>query len=162
MSSIAALLDTLGDEARSGRIGRPVSVRAFAEVSADHGKLSTVLAALCRRAFDWLGDEPVELGVAGSLESGHLSALARGRTGTTALVTASVLRGALPVLDVLVLGTEGSAFHEGEAGAAHLDAGELAAGEGARERVLRSAISRALEARERVPIERLDDRGGER
>ena len=123
MDVLEAVFQSIGEEARSGSIGRPVCVRASFVLSADHGRLATTLARAGAAALRWLADEPLDLFVSGGVRSGHISVLAQGATGTTALVSVALLREEVPSADILVLGDRGSLHHEGAANAPHEDLG---------------------------------------
>lgn len=118
---LSTLFATLREDVRSGRIGRPVSVRGFFELSADHGQLVTDLSRTATAAFELLGEAPVEVSTAGKIESGHVSLLAVGGSGTTAVLSVSVLRGRVPTADLLVIGSRGTLRYEGGANSPHLD-----------------------------------------
>lgn len=114
ISGFKKLFQRLRAEASSGRVGRPVLVRGSLELSADHGRLTVDLARGLAEAFRWLGDEPVEVYAAGSAAAGQVTALARGRSGTAALLSTALLRRGTPRVRLLVLGSRGSLRHDGD------------------------------------------------
>jgi hypothetical protein len=149
-TTLDEILDTLAREAASGRIGRPSTVRGALELSADHGRLAPLLARALAAASRWLADPPARLYAAGSIASGVLTALLEGEKGTTALLSAAVLRAGAPRADFLVLGSRGSLSFEGDANAAHLHLaleaeGALGAREGKEAAALERAFLTALE-----------------
>lgn len=150
MDTLEAIFQSIDTETRSGSIGRPVCVRASFVLSADHGKILTALARAAAAAFRWLADQPLDFYASGGVESGHVSILAQGATGTTALVSVALLREKTPTADILLLGDGGTLHHEGEANAPHEDLassswndGDLTPGE---KRFL-EAIERSLDRR---------------
>ena len=108
MSFFASLSTSIRGELSAGRVGRPVSLRAYVEISSDHGRLREVLAQLGVKAMDWLGDTPRRVMVLGAEPAEHLCALFEGTDGATALVTTSVQRRATPRVDLLILGDRGT------------------------------------------------------
>jgi len=121
MSSLDAIFRSISGEVRSGRIGRGVCVRAHLELSADHGKLTPLLARGLADAFACLGENALDVRASGDLRAGQLSALARGLEGASAIVSVALRRGTIPIVDLLVLGSRGSMRHDGEANAANLE-----------------------------------------
>lgn len=121
MDVLEAVFRSIDAEARSGSVGRPVCVRASFVLSDDHGKLVSVLARVAAAAFGWLADEPFNLYASGSVRAGNVGILAEGASGTTALLAAAVLREEKPQADILLLGSEGTLHHEGDANESHGD-----------------------------------------
>ena len=101
------------DEISAGRIGQPVSVRAYLELTADHGKLRGELAHVGALAMDWLGDKAKRVCVLSTTPAEQLCALIEGEGGATALLTTSPQRNPTPLVDLLILGNRGTIIFDG-------------------------------------------------
>jgi hypothetical protein len=90
------------------QIGRAVALRAFFELSADHGRLLPVVEAALAAAEQWFGSTPARVYALGGARHGEVTVLAEYAGGQTALVSAGVLRDPLPRADVLLIGNHGA------------------------------------------------------
>ncbi|MGH9659609.1 MAG: hypothetical protein ACRD96_13760 [Bryobacteraceae bacterium] len=92
----------------TGRIGRPVAVRAFLQWTADHGVLTRLAADACDAAARWFESAVTACYARGGAAEGYVSVLAEYARGETALVAAEVLREGPAATLVLVVGNRGT------------------------------------------------------
>ena len=103
---------------RTGRIGQLVAVRAFFQLSADHGHLLGIAAEGVRRASAWFDAPPRAVYAVGGPTLGQVCVLADFRDGQTALLTAATrIADGPPTADVLVIGNHGTLHWDAAANA---------------------------------------------
>lgn len=150
MSFFVSLSASIREELSAGRVGRPVSVRAYLEISSDHGHLRDALAQLGGAAMDWMGDTPRRVMVQGAAPADHLCALFEGTDGATALITTSVQRRPAPLVDLLILGDRGTIRFNSTADERSVDFTMEETSSLSRDQILR-AIEDSLQ--QRAPVE---------
>jgi hypothetical protein len=108
MKYLAWLDKTLAAKLREQPIGRPVFLRAFMQLTADHGRLREVADQALVLATSWMGDSITETVWQGSAKEGYVSALVRFRSGQTALISSELTHGEEPAVQLLFMGQHGS------------------------------------------------------
>jgi hypothetical protein len=108
MKYLAWLDKTLSVKLRDQPIGRPVFLRAFMQLTADHGRLREVADQALVLAASWMGDSIAETVWQGGAKEGYISAMARFRSGQTALISSELTHGEEPAVQLLFLGQHGS------------------------------------------------------
>lgn len=88
-------------------IGKPVFVRWFLQLGADHGVLEPLLAAAVRPVSRWFGAETARLRVQGGARAGYLSGHFEMAGGQSALISVEAATGE-PSCQLLVIGQHGS------------------------------------------------------
>jgi hypothetical protein len=89
-------------------IGKPVALRAYLQVTADHGLLLAVLAQSVGAASGWFGSPVSRLFAQGNHADGYLSVLAEFSGGQTALITAETRRREASSVTILIFGNHGT------------------------------------------------------
>jgi len=110
--------------ARKG-IGAPVALRAFLQLTPDHGLLLPVLAHGVQMAERWFGSPLKQLYAQGAVEAGYLTALAEYQRGQTALISAETCRSEDPMVLVLLVGNRGTLQFEDKPDLAPLVPGDI-------------------------------------
>ena len=108
MKYLAWLDKTLAAKLKEQPIGRPVFLRAFMQLTADHGRLREVAGEALVLAASWMGDTVVETVWQGDAKQGYVSAMARFRSGQTALISSELTHGEEPAVQLLLMGQHGS------------------------------------------------------
>lgn len=104
-------------------IGTPVALRAYVQLTSDHGLLARNAAAVTALAERWFGSAVSSVYSQGSAGSGYVSVLVQFAAGQTALAVSELLRpgeGALreqPTMKLLVVGNHGTIEFEDRPGA---------------------------------------------
>ena len=142
------LEQTLAARLAAKPIGEPVAVRAFFQLSEDHGLLTPALAAAVAASARWLDSRPSRLHAQGGAAQGFLSVLVEFAGGQTALVTSETRHALGPTLGesavlVLILGNHGSLRYDDQPGAGGLSFPALPADQ-ARYQPFHAAIERSL------------------
>jgi predicted dehydrogenase len=99
---------TIGEPIAGGRIGRPVFVRAHAELISDHGLLIALLGHFVRMSASWMNSPLRRLYAQGGARAGYLSALLEFSAGQTALAGATLRRGEQGEVSFLIAGQQGT------------------------------------------------------
>lgn len=98
---------TVSARLQTGAIGKPVFVRMFLQLGADHGVLEPLLGAAVRPVSKWMGAGTARLRVQGSARSGYLSGHFEMADGQSALISVEAVPGE-PSLQLLVVGQHGT------------------------------------------------------
>ena len=123
MGTLALMNGAVVSALRTEQIGRAVSLRAFLQLSSDHGHLETIATQAIAQAAAWFDAPAVSVYSLGGAESGQLTTLVEYKAGQTALVTVAILAASdAPVTDVLVIGNHGTLIWDGP-GNADIDVG---------------------------------------
>jgi hypothetical protein len=93
-------------------VGEPVAVRAFFQLTGDHGLLLPTLAAATAIASTWFSSRPSRLYALGGVEAGYASVLAEFAGGQTAMLTVESLQRGRPSVTMLVIGNHGTIRYE--------------------------------------------------
>lgn len=142
MSYFAGLGKAVAAAIAQNRIGSPVCLRAFFQLSADHGRLLQTMGEALAAASQWFSSPPARVFALGGIAAGEITAIVEYAGGQTALVCVGVLRNAPPLSNLLLIGNRGTLRFE--------DAPEI--GEpGPANRPLLSAFEKSLAAQ--APIE---------
>ncbi len=116
--SAVAYLDwleqTLRTKLTSNPIGEPVALRAYLQLTSDHGLLTPTAAAAVVMAQRWFGAPPLSLYAQGGADLGYVSILAKFAKGQTALISSDLVRSSaepraeFPAATLLLIGNHGS------------------------------------------------------
>src|SRR5262245_45571344 len=106
-------------------VGEPVAVRAFYQLTADHGLLLPMLAAATSMTATWFSSQPVRLYALGGAQTGYISVLAEFARGQTAILTVESLQQRRPAVSVLVIGNHGTLRHEDSPELTGIDTSEI-------------------------------------
>ena len=116
--SAVAYLDwleqTLRTKLASNPIGEPVALRAYLQLTSDHGLLTPTAAAAVVMAQRWFGAPPLSLYAQGGADLGYVSILAKFAKGQTALISSDLVRSSaepraeFPTATVVLIGNHGS------------------------------------------------------
>jgi hypothetical protein len=122
MAYLDWLEQTLATRLADKPIGEPVAVRAFFQLSEDHGLLQPALAEAAAAAARWLNARPTRLFAQGGAAAGYVSALVEFAGGQTALLTSEARHPSGPSLGesevlVLILGNHGTLRYNDQPGA---------------------------------------------
>jgi hypothetical protein len=112
MTYFAWLEKTVAGAIAQQRIGSLVSLRAFFQLSADHGRLMGILGEALAAAGKWFGSRPVRVYALGGIKAGEITAMIEYSGGETALVSAGVLRDPVPIADLMLIGNRGTLRHQ--------------------------------------------------
>lgn len=93
-------------------VGEPVAVRAFYQITSDHGLLLPVLAEATSMAGAWFASVPLRLYALGGPEAGYLSVLAEYARGQTAMLTVEELQQGSPSVSLFLIGNHGTLRYE--------------------------------------------------
>jgi hypothetical protein len=130
-------------------VGTPVALRAYVQLTSDHGLLVSNAAGMTALAERWLGGKATSVYSQGSAESGYVSVLIQFATGQTALVVSELARpgnGApreRPLVKLIVVGNRGTIEFEDAPGSDGLPV-DVALPDGPRERELSREVERSL------------------
>jgi hypothetical protein len=108
------LEQTLATKLASKPVGEPVALRAYLQLTSDHGLLAPTAAAAVALAQRWFGAPPLSLYAQGGAEDGYVSVLATFTKGQTALISSDLVRGGAepcgesPKATLVLLGNHGS------------------------------------------------------
>jgi hypothetical protein len=105
---LAWLEAAAGAQLARGAVGKVVFVRAFLQITADHGLLAPVAAAQVETAARWAGSEVARVYTQGGERRGFVSVLAELADGQTALVSAELTHGADASAELLIVGQRGT------------------------------------------------------
>ncbi|MBI3472028.1 MAG: hypothetical protein HY013_11790 [Candidatus Solibacter usitatus] len=119
------------------RIGTPVALRAYFQLTADHGLLLGVLAEAAPLAGRGFSSPPLRVYAQGAERDGYLTALVEFAGGQTAVLTAEACRTEEPQLLILLIGNQGALQYQDTPGRVALGAGDP---------VWRAAIRESLES----------------
>jgi hypothetical protein len=90
-----------------GAIGKPVFVRMFLQLSADHGVLEPLLGSAIRPVVKWFGAPTSRVRIQGGVKAGYLSGHFEMAGGQSALIAVEAATGE-PSCELLVIGQHGS------------------------------------------------------
>lgn len=130
-------------------IGTPVALRAYLQLTSDHGLLVAHAAGMAAVTERWFGAKATSIYSQGSAESGYVSLLVQFGAGQTALVVSELVRpadGAAPerlFAKLLVVGNHGTIEFEDAPGSDGLPA-DIARPDEPRERKLSREVERSL------------------
>jgi hypothetical protein len=93
-------------------VGEPVAVRAFCQLTGDHGLLLPTLAAVTSITATWFSSRPVRLYALGGADVGYASVLAEFAGGQTAILTVETLQRGRPSVTILMIGNHGTIRYE--------------------------------------------------
>ena len=130
-------------------IGTPVALRAYLQLTSDHGLLVAHAAGMTALAERWFGANVASIYSQGSAESGYLSLLVQFAAGQTALVVSELVRpardgaGERPFTKLLVVGNHGTIEFEDAPGSDGLPV-DVASPDGPREREISREVERSL------------------
>ena len=148
MAYLDWLEKTLASKLSEKPIGEPVVVRAFYQLTPDHGVLIPVLAAATSMAASWLGSRPARVYAQGGAAHGYATVLAEFAGGQTALITSETAQPEGHSVRVLIIGNHGTlSYHDAPGG------GPVLAPDSAGNRRLHAAIERSLRAGRTVEVE---------
>ena len=105
------LENSLTDKLKEQPIGEPVALRAYLELSDDHGHLVPTAGAMAAIAGAWFGAGLPKVYALGGADQGYVSVTATYPGGQTALIVAESLRGAAgerPSVRLLLIGNHGT------------------------------------------------------
>ena len=117
MSAVAYLdwlEQTLRTKLTGNPIGEPVALRAYLQLTSDHGLLTPTAAAGVVLAQRWFGASPLSIYAQGGAEFGYVSILAKFAQGQTALISSDLVRsgaepcGESPTATLVLIGNHGS------------------------------------------------------
>ena len=117
MSAVAYLdwlEQTLRTKLTSNAIGDPVALRAYLQLTSDHGLLTPTAAAAVVMAQRWFGTSVLSIYAQGGAELGYVSILAKFVKGQTALISSELVRsgaeprGEFPTVTLVLIGNHGS------------------------------------------------------
>ena len=114
MTYLDWLEQTLATKLASEAIGEPVALRAYLQLTSDHGLLTPTAAAAVALAQRWFGTSPLSLYAQGGAEHGYVSVLATFAKGQTAVISSDLVRdgaepcGESPAATLVLLGNHGS------------------------------------------------------
>ncbi len=92
MAYLEWLEQTLTEKLAEEPIGRPVALRAYLQLTHDHGRLIPVLAAATAAAQRWLSADVPRIYAQGGVSDGALSILAAFPNGATAMISSELAR----------------------------------------------------------------------
>ena len=145
VSTIASIHSVVTSALHINQVSRAVSVRAFLQLSADHGHLDAILAEMTTHVSAWFESKPARLYALGGAESGQLTVLVEFEAGQTALITAALLMASqAPVADLLVIGNHGTLRWDGGAGTMLLEVPYEPAPLGGDGQAIRAAVGESL------------------
>jgi hypothetical protein len=130
-------------------IGTPVALRAYLQLTSDHGLLVAHAAGMTALAERWFGGKATSVYSQGSVDSGYVSLLVQFAAGETALVVSELVRpardgaGERPLVKLLVIGNHGTIEFEDAPGSDGLPV-VVAPPDGPRERELAREVERSL------------------
>ncbi len=108
------LEETLASKLASKPIGEPVALRAYLQLTSDHGLLTPTAAAAVAMAGSWFGTSLLSLYAQGGAEPGYVSILAKFAKGQTALISSDLVRSGakpceeFPAATLVLIGNHGS------------------------------------------------------
>ena len=111
MSYLKWLEDSLADKLREQPVGVPVALRAYLELSDDHGHLVPTAGVLTAAAAGWFGAGLPNVYALGGAAQGYVSVTASYPGGQTAVIVVESLRGAAgeqPNVRLLLIGNHGT------------------------------------------------------
>lgn len=111
MSYLKWLEDSLADKLKEQPVGVPVALRAYLELSGDHGHLVPTAGALAAAAAGWFGAGLPNVYALGGADQGYVSVTAGYPGGQTAVIVVESLRGAAgeqPSVRLLLIGNHGT------------------------------------------------------
>ena len=152
MSYLKWLEDSLADKLKEQPVGVPVALRAYLELSGDHGHLVPTAGALAAAAAGWFGAGLPNVYALGGADQGYVSVTATYPRGQTAVIVVESLRGAAaeqPGVRLLLIGNHGTMEFADVPGADTRTA-DLAPPADTKADILSRAIERSL--RSRTPI----------
>ena len=88
--------------------GTPVALRAYFQVTGDHGLLLPLLAQAVEAAARWHQGAVTRLFAQGDLTAGYVSVVAEFRNGGTGLITVETCRHEKPHVTLLIFGNRGT------------------------------------------------------
>lgn len=98
---------TVSARLQGDAIGKPVFVRLFLQLGADHGVLEPLLGAAIRPVSKWMGATTARLRVQGGAKFGYVSGHFEMSGGQSALIAVEAAPGE-PSCQLLVIGQHGS------------------------------------------------------
>lgn len=111
MSYIEWLENSLTDKLQEQPVGEPVALRAYLELSDDHGHLVPTAGAMASVAGAWFGAGLPKVYALGGADQGYVSVTATYPGGQTALIVAeslSAAAGERPSVRLLLIGNHGT------------------------------------------------------
>lgn len=111
MSYIEWLENSLTDKLEEQPVGEPVALRAYLELSDDHGHLVPTAGAMASVAGAWFGAGLPKVYALGGADQGYVSVTATYPGGQTALIVAeslSAAAGERPSVRLLLIGNRGT------------------------------------------------------
>ncbi len=108
MTYLAWLDTTIAAQLARDPIGRPVFLRAFLQLTADHGLLAPILSAQLEAAARWMATPIRRIYAHGGERQGFLGVLAEFDSGQTALISSELTHGGEGSADLLLIGQRGS------------------------------------------------------
>ena len=108
MKYLAWLDRTLAAKLAETPVGRPVFLRAFLQLTSDHGVLRGVAEETIRLAARWIGSEVRSVHWQGGVEEGYWTAMVEFEAGQTALISSETPGLGEPAAELLLLGQHGS------------------------------------------------------
>lgn len=149
MPYLSWLEDALAAKLAGQPIGTPVALRAYLQLSSDHGLLISQAVGMTALAERWFSGKAASIYSQGSAEAGYVSLLVQFAAGETALVVSELVRparggaGERPLVKLLVVGNHGTIEFEDAPGPDGLPV-DVASPDGPRERELSREVERSL------------------
>ena len=114
MAYLNWLEQTLRTKLTGNPIGEPVALRAYLQLTSDHGLLTPTAAAAVAIAQRWFGTSPLSIYAQGGAEFDYVSILAKFARGQTALISSELVRSGaepcaeFPTATLVLIGNHGS------------------------------------------------------
>ena len=108
------LEQTLQTKLTSKPIGEPVALRAYLQLTSDHGLLTPTAAAAVAMAQHWFGTPLLSVYAQGGAELSYVSVLAKFAKGQTAVISSDLVRSGAepcresPTATLVLIGNHGS------------------------------------------------------
>jgi hypothetical protein len=109
---IASLRRVVGETIEQGRVGEPKFLRCIAGAE-DPREVEASLDELVSLGETWFGSAPVHRYRLGADSGVYLTEMVKWRDGQGAIVTVSTAPSGTPPLNLLLVGSRGSLYHEG-------------------------------------------------
>ena len=109
------LHQTIEEIIATGRVGVPVFVRCAAQVPPQEENMYDVLARVLTMAVSWLKESPLKVYVQIGDNLRKITATVQCLGGQTAVVSVNATPDATPRVDIMILGSKGALYHDGDA-----------------------------------------------
>jgi hypothetical protein len=151
-----SLYHTVKEILNTGRVGTPVFVRCVAQIASGSEHVGNVLARILTMACSWLEASPLRVYAQSGGNSAQITVTIQYVGGQTSIVSVNAASGVAPFVDLMLLGSKGALYHDGEALAPGFD---VTAEPLPIPKWLTDAVERSLRAGKPTIIEEVMDSG---